>query len=237
MDAALAMPVAADPESRWILRAGAVSGFAVVAGYLATFPLYAWVGEPPAAGVEARLAYFGSHAGGWWAITWLMVSTDLLLLPLFLALYRALKGLGRDLMLLASVCIGLFVAWDLAVTWTAHSVLIAGGTEYAAASSDAARAALVASASYPAAILDSPLAGASAIVLPSLGILLAGLVMLRGVFGKLTVYVALATGATALVFMGSYAVDALSWFRIANAVLATVWYALAAVRLSRLGRF
>lgn len=236
MDSESVVPAGVDPQDKWILRAGAICAFAVVAGYLATFPLYAWVGTPPSTGSEAQLEYFGSHADGWWAIAGLMIVTDILLLPLFLALYRALKGVGRDLMLLAVACIGLFVALDMAVTWTAHSVLIAGGAEYAAATSSAAKAALAASAAYPSAVLESPVAGVCAIVLPSLGILLAGLVMLRGVFGKPTAFWALATGVTAFVFMGSYVVEALAPFRIVNALLVMVWYALAGVGLLRLGR-
>ena len=236
MDAETVVTAGADPESKWILRTGAICAFAVVAGYLATFPLYAWVGTPPSAGIEAQLEYFGSHAGGWWAIAWLMIVTDLLLLPLFLALYRALKGVGRDLMLLAVACIGLFVALDMAVTWTAHSVLISSGTAFTAATSGAAKAALAASAAYPSAILESPVAGTLAIVMPSLGILLTGLVMLRGGFSKPTAYLALATGVTAIAFMGSYVVEALSPLRIVNALLVTVWYALAGIRLYRLGQ-
>jgi ABC-type enterochelin transport system permease subunit len=139
-------------------------------------------------------------------------------------------------MLLAVACMGLFVALDIAVTWTAYSVLIASGTGYAAATSDATKAALAASAAYPSAILDSPLPGTCAIVIPSLGILLAGLVMLRGVFNKPTAYLALATGVTAFAFMGSYVVEALSPLRIVNALLVTVWYALAGIRLYRLGQ-
>jgi len=236
MDAETVVTAGADPESKWIIRTGAICAFAVVAGYLATFPLYAWVGTPPSAGIEAQLEYFGSHASGWWLIACLMLVTDLLLLPLFLALYRALKGAGQDLMLLAVACIGLFVALDFAITWAAHSVLIASGTEYAAATSGATKAALLAGAAYASAVLDSPVAGAGAIVMPSFGILLAGLVMLRGVFNKPTAYLGLAAGVTAIAFMGSYVVEALSPLRIVNAVLVMVWYALVGVRLYALGR-
>lgn len=235
MDDETVVPAGIDTGTKWILRTGAICAFAVVAGYLATFPLYAWVGIPPSTGIEAQLD-FGSHADGWWIIACLMVVTDILLLPLFLALYQALKETGRYLMRLGVACIGLFVALDIAITWTAHSVLIAGGTEYAAATSDAARAAVAASAAYPSAVLESPVAGLCAIVLPSLGILLAGLVMLQGVFNKPTAYLALAAGATAFAFMGSYVFEALSALRIVNALLVTAWYGFAGAGLLRLGR-
>lgn len=227
---------AIDPSVRPILRAGAVCGFVVVAGYLATFPLYAWVGAPPSTGLVAQLEYFGARATGWWIIAGLMVATDLLLLPFFLAIYHALKGVGHHLMMLAVSCIALFVAVDVAITWTAHSTLIAGGTQYVAATSAAAKAAVLAGVAYPSAVLDTPIAGFGAIVLPSLGILLAGLAMRRGAFGKPAVYLALITGVTAFVFMGSYVAPALEPLRIVNALLVTAWYVLAAIGLLRLAR-
>jgi len=236
MDDVRAASAELDPDDRRILRAGAICAFAVVAGYLATFPLYAWVGAPPSTGVVDQLDYFGAHAQGWWIIASLMVITDLLLLPLFLALYQALKGIGRHLVLLAFACIALFVAFDVAVTWTAHAVLIASGTQYAAATSAAAKTALVAGAAYPSAVLDSPVAGFGAIVMPSLAILLTGLAMLRGVFGKPAAYLALAAGMTAFAFMGSYAFDSLSPLKIVNALLVTAWYVVAGVGLYRMGR-
>lgn len=71
-------------------------------------------------------------------------------------------------------------------------------------------------------------------VVLSLGILLAGLVMLRGIFNKPAAYLALAVGVTAFAFMGSYLVGALTPPYVINALLATVWYALAGFRLYRL---
>jgi hypothetical protein len=176
--------------------------------------------------------YFAEHATGWSAILGLMVFTDILLVPIFLSLYQALKGINRNAMLLAIACTGLFVVLDLALTWTAYSVLIT----YAAAATDAQRAVSAAAAGYASAILDSPLLGIYAILIPSLGALLTGLVMLRGIFNKTTAYLALAVGITGIVFMGSYFLGALGIFRIINALLVTVWYLFAGYRLYKLGR-
>ena len=227
---------AVDPDGKWLYRLGGISAFVLVVGYLLTFPVYAWVGDAPPSGVEAQLVYFAEHATGWWVILGLMVFTDLLWVPVFLSLYQALKGVNRNVMLLAIACAGLFVALDLAVTWIAYSALITSGANYAAATTDAHRAVFVAAASYPSAILDSPLSGVYAILIPSLGTLLTGLVMLRGIFNKTTAYLALAAGITGILFMGSYVVGALDVFRIINALLATVWYGFVGYRLYRLGR-
>jgi hypothetical protein len=225
-----------DPDGLWLYRIGGISSFVLVAGYLLTFPVYAWVGDPPPSGVEAQLTYFAEHATGWWTILSLMVFTDILYIPVFLSLYQALKEINRNTMLLVAAFIGLFVILDLSLTWTSYSALITSGVNYAAATTDAQRTAFVSAASYPSVMLDSPMLGTCAILVPSLGFLLAGLVMLRGIFNKATAYLALAVGITGIVFMGSYIVDALGIFRIVNALLVTFWYLFVGLRLFKLGQ-
>ncbi len=224
-----------DSESRWLFRLGGIAALVLFAGYLATFPVYAWVGDAPPSGVEARLAYFSRHAPGWWIILGLMVATDLLYIPVFFSLYHALKAISRSGMQLASAAMGLFVALDLALTWNSYATLIASGVKYGAAT-EAQRAALVAAAGSASAVLDSPLLGVYAILVPSIGYFVTGLVMRRGGFGKAAAWLALGTGATGILFMGSYAVASLGVLRIVSALLATVWYAFVGVGLLRLGR-
>lgn len=226
-----------DPEGQWLYRVSGIAAIVLVVGYFLTFPIYFWVGDQPASGVEAQLAYFADHAAGWWAIVFLMVFTDLLLVPIFFGIYLALKHVNMGLMMVALAFKAfLFVILDLAVTWTAYSTIIIAGVGYSAATTEAQRAALAAAAAYPSAILVSPLLGTYAIVIPSLGVLFAGLVMLKGVFNKVTAYVALATGLTGILFLGSYVIDGLAALRYLNAMLAMVFYLLVGVRLYRLGR-
>ena len=226
-----------DPEGKWLYRVGGIAAIVLVVGYFLTFPIYFLVGDQPATGVEAQLAYFADHAAGWWAIVFLMVFTDLLLVPIFFGIYLALKHVNKGLMLVALAFKAfLFVILDLAVTWTAFSAVISAGVSYDAATTDAQRAALAAAAAYPSAILGSPLAGTYAIVIPSLGVLFAGLVMLKGVFNKATAYIAVVTGLTGILWMGSFFIDGLDMIRYINAMLATVFYLLVGVRLYKLGR-
>lgn len=227
---------AVDPDGKWVYRVGGIAAFVLVIGYFLTFPVYASVGFYPN-GDEARLAYFAKNATGWWIITGLMVFTDLLYVPVFLALYQALKGINRNAMLLAIACEGLFIALDLAVTWTAHSSLLTLGSNYAAATSDAQRAVLVAAAGYPSTMLDSPLLGICAIFIPSLGVLLTGLVMLKGIFTKPTAYFALAVGVSGIVAgMSPIFPGTLSAMPIINALLAMIWYLFVGLGLYKLDR-
>jgi len=226
-----------DPEGKWLYRVSGIAAFVLVVGYFLTFPIYFWVGDQPASGVEAQLAYFAEHAGGWWAIVFLMVFTDLLIVPIFFGIYMALKHVNKGLIFMALAFKAfLFVILDLAVTWTAYSTMIIAGVQYGAAATEAQRAALAAAAASASAMLASPLLGTYAILIPSLGVIFAGLVMLKGVFTRATAYVALAVGLTGILFMGSYIIDGLAVLRYINALLAAVFYLLAGYRLYKLGK-
>lgn len=226
-----------DLSAKWLYRVGGIAAIVLVLGYFLTFPIYFWVGDQPASGIEAQLAYFADHAPGWWAIVFLMVFTDLLLVPIFFGIYFALKHLNQGLMLVALTFKALlFVILDLAVTWTAYPALIVAGAGYRAAATAADKAAAIAAAAFPSAAITSPMLGTYAILIPSLGVLFAGLVMFKGVFSKTTAYIALATGLTGLLFMGSYFIDSLAVLRYLNAFLAMVFYLLVGLRLRQLGR-
>jgi hypothetical protein len=234
MSAQKMMVNAVDPDGRWLYRVGGISALLLGLGYLITIPLYASVGAAPS-GAEARLIYLAENTTGWWTIFGLMVLTDFLFVPVALSLYLALKGINKNVMLLATACVGLFVVLDLAVTWASYAALITLSGDYAAATNDAQRAALVAAASYPAAVLNSIMAGICAILTLSSGILLTGFVMLKGIFNKVTAYLGLLTGISGIVaVVGPLFIAALSVATMINALLATVWILLVGYRLYRL---
>ena len=81
---------ASDPADAPLLRAGGVSALLLGLGYLVIFPLYAKVGAPPSGGGEAFLHYLAGKTSIWWAILWISVVTDLLFVPVGLALFVAL---------------------------------------------------------------------------------------------------------------------------------------------------
>lgn len=226
----------ADPQSSWIYRAAGISSVILAVGYLVTIPIYVVVGDQPKAGVDAQLAYFGDHATGWWSIVALMVATDLLYLPVYLGFYTALMHLNRGLVAMGVAFAALlFVVLDLAVTWTGYSTMIVVGSDYVGASSAAQQSALVAAAAYPAAILQSPIPATYSIVFPSLGALFVGIVMLKGVFSRLTAYLALAMGAVGILYIGAFFIEDLAALRYATGLLPVPFYLLAGMRLYRLG--
>ena len=227
-----------DTDGRWIYRVGGLSGIVLGVGYLLTIPVTIIIaGGFPPLGVEARLAFFAEHAAGWWIATALMVFTDLLYVPIFLALYHALKGFNKYMMLLAFACGGLFVVLDLAITWTAFPSLIILSGNYAAATSDAQRAIIVAAAGYPSAIVDSPLSGIYAILFPGLGELLASLVMRKGIFNKTLAYMGVITGVCGILAgIGPIFISELETAQYINASLAMIWFFFVGFKLYKLSQ-
>jgi hypothetical protein len=221
---------AVDTDVKWLYRVGGITAVVLGAAYITIIPLYAHVGAPPSGG-EAWLKYLAGKTTVWWGILGLSVLTDFLFVPVALSLYVALKGVNNSAMLVATAFVGLFVVLDLAVTWSNHASLLMLGAGYAAASNDAQRAAYVAAANYAAAVLASRLAIVYAIVTLSSGILITGVVMLKGIFSKTTAYLGLITG-----ILGIAALTGVSAIIIMNALFATVWVLFVGYGLFRLGQ-
>lgn len=223
MSADTMTPDTIDPDGRWLYRVGGISALLLGIGYVVTIPLYASVGAPPSGG-EAWLAYAAGRTGTWWAILGLSVLTDILFVPVVLALYHALHEAGRGAMQLAAAFVLLFVVLDLAVTWTNYAALITLTDAYATAVTGAQRAAYVAAATYPAAVLASSLEGVYSIGVLSVGILVAGLVMLRTGFGRAAAWLGVATGVLGIVSVaGPFIVPGLGAAVIVASVLTTAW--------------
>jgi hypothetical protein len=218
-----------DPEETLNYRWGGIAALLLAIGYLAIIPLFVRVGAPPTTG-EEWFHYLPGKTMEWWLIIWLSVITDLLYPPVAWALWIALSKVGRKRMLASVFCLNLFVVLDLAVTWTHHASLLALFQSYSSAADDARRAACVAAADYAASIYATPLLSFYILVIPSLGLLLASVVMLKANFGK----VAACTGMVTGVF-GILSLTGFFPLVMANALGTTLWYILVGARLVRLG--
>jgi hypothetical protein len=228
---------AVDPEGKWLYRVGGISAIVLGIAYIVIMALYVPMGGKPS-GAEAWLTSTAGNATVWWAILGLSVLTDFLFVPVALALYLALKGINRNAMLVATAFIGLFVVLDLALTWINIGSLIALSGSYAAAANETQRAVFVTAAIYPSTVADSNLVFVYNTLTLSVGILMTGPVMLRGIFDKITAYVGIATGLLGTVsVVSSFFADSLSGVTIILAsVLTTVWVLLVGYRLYRLGQ-
>ncbi|HXM98317.1 MAG TPA: hypothetical protein VN982_07580 [Candidatus Dormibacteraeota bacterium] len=222
-----------DPDGKWLYRVGGISALVIGIAYLSIFPLFALVGNPPQSGGELWLKYLEGKTTVWWAILGLNVFTDFLYVPVALSLYVALKRVNKNVMLIATAFVALFVVLDLAVTWTNYASLLTLSGLYSAAPNDAQRAGYIAAANYASAVLASHTEVFYSIVDLSLAILLTGFVMLKGkgIFNKTTAYLAVAAG-----IFGIAAITGLFVIIIINALLVTAWVFFAGYRLFRLAQ-
>ncbi len=227
---------APDRDGAWLYRAGGISALALGISYALIVALYVPIGAPPA-GAEARLTYLAGNTTAWWAILGLSVLTDFLFVPIAISLYMALKGVNSNAMLLATACVALFIFLDLALTWTNYAALLAFSGKYARAVNDAQRAAVVGVANYPSAILESGLLFVYNTLVLAVGILMTGIVMLKGIFSKGTAYLGLLTGILGIVsVVSSFFTNALDAAIIVTSILMAVWVLFVGTRLCALGR-
>jgi len=226
---------AVEADERWVHRAGGLSAILFGVAYIVIIALYIPMGAPPS-GVEERLTYIAGNRTAWWAILGLSVLTDFLLAPVALSLYLALKGINKNAMLMVTAFVGLFVLLDLAITWTNYASLIILSDSYATVTDEIQRTAIVTAATAPALILESSLLFIYNSLTLAIGILLTGLVMLKGVFSKGMAYLGIATGVLGIVaVVGSMFVSALGTVIILASILTTIWVLFAGFRLYRLG--
>lgn len=222
-----------DPGTAWIMRTGGLAALLLAVGYVATMPLFAIVGAPPE-GALARIEFHETGTTAWAGIVSLSILTDMLFVPVAVALYAVLRRWNQPAALVTIAFIFLFVVLDLAVLWPAKVSVITLGEEHAAASLEQ-QASLVTAARYPAAVLDSPLTAIYSILTLGIGILASGLVM-RGVrHWRTTAAVAIATGVVSLasvieaVVTGTFPV-----LVVAASLLTIVWLVMVGRGLMRL---
>ena len=225
-----------DSNWKWLYRVGGISALTLGLAYIIIMILYLPAGAPPT-DAEERLMYLAGNTTVWWVILDLSVLTDFLFIPIAFSLYRALKGINKNAMLLATSLILLFIILDLAITWTNYASLITLSNHYAAATNEAERMVFVTAAVYPSIVLESRLLFVYNTLTLSVGILLTGVVMLKGIFSKSTANLGLVTGILGIVaVMGPFFVSALDAAIILASILTTVWVFFVGYNLYKFGQ-
>jgi hypothetical protein len=223
-----------DPSWKGLYMWGGVSMLAVGVIYFIGIAMAFGLGSPPSGG-EAVLKWFSGQTTFAYTLYGLFILTDILLVPVVPALYLALKGINRNAMLAATGFGGLSLVLDLGVTLITWVALITLSQNYAAATSDAQRAAYVATADYAVAIVavSAPVFSA---VTSSIQALITSLVMRKGIFNKATAYLGIAVSIFGFVYGISVFVPALATFLVIWGILIGIWFLLAGFRLYRLGK-
>lgn len=191
--------------------------------------------SPAAAGSggAALLEYVAAHRTLYLVRQLLWLAPSLLLMVTSLALTVAMWGRNRGFAALAGLVA--VSSWAVSLAWPTTGdgslAMVVLRDRYAATTDAAARASYVAGAELLSALNDVP---AVIGVLQTLGILLLGLLMLRGVFGRALALLGVVTGAVGIV--AEVLRPVLGWGYAVYGLLLWVWLGWVAVALWRLGR-
>jgi len=221
-----------DPSWKGVYRVGGICLLLAGLIYLVNIPL-GW-GIPGATDSVQYLQSLAAHPHQAQVVYGLYSLTDLLFVPGVLALYLALKRIAKNPMLIATGLMAVFIVVDLAIT-EANSLTIVALTQHAAAATSAtARAAYLAAALY--ALPTVALATFYSWMGPLVVVLIASIVMLKGVFGKLTAYLGIVTGIVGIVASFFVYVPALALLAIPVLLAYGLWWVLVGIRLYRLSK-
>ncbi len=204
--------------------------------YVLIIVLYIISGAPPA-DLASKLNHMASHQTEWWGILLLSVITDLFFIPISVCLFLLLKHIGRSMVMTGAVLLVIFVVLDLAITWPNYSAMITLGQKYVITTDATQKQALLTAAYYPSEILDSRLLGIYIILIPSIGILLIGLIMLRSTFNKATSYTALGSGVLGIIaVIGPLLYEPLGLTIILGSTFTLIWSILVGIKLIQLSK-
>ncbi len=221
-----------DPAWKGLYRVGAAA--ALIVAVLTPVQVVLFLSWPPPGSVGGYFTLFQSNRLlGLIDLDLLMIVDEVLMVPLLLALYVVLRRAGQSLMLIATA-LGLIAVVLYCVSREATFTMLALSDQYAAATTDAQRAMLLAAGQTVLAIYNGT-AFDLYYVLGAVGGLLTSAVMLRGkTFGRPTAYVGLVMSALMLLppTVGMIGL-LLSLLSLAPMV---VWLVLVARTLLRLGQ-
>jgi hypothetical protein len=224
---------APDPSWNGVYKVGGVCLLLAGLAIFAVAILSIVIGPPPG-GAEEYLQALARHASAAALNFGLFALADVMLLLGVLAIYLALRHIAKNAMLIATALLVLFVVLDLAITELNSLTLVALTQHYAAATTETQRAAYVAAADYALATL--PIGTFLSYFVSSVGLLIASIVMLRGVFSRPTALAGI-VASVAGILGGFYLIfPPLALLLTPSLIAFGLWALLAGVRLYKLGR-
>lgn len=188
------------PDRVWreLYRIGGVSALVATIAYIVAAVLDFAVSAVPTSGGAAMLRYIAAHRMVYIIEQVLWLAPSIFLTLVFLSLYPALKPLNRSYAAIGAV-LGI-VSWAVTLARPATGggapALVRLSDQYAAAATDAQRAALAAAADGFIALNYVPTVLG---VLETSSVLIVSLLMLRGVFRRSVAYLGIATGILGIV--------------------------------------
>jgi hypothetical protein len=228
-------------DARWhgLFRLGGVAALAIAALLLGEVVVYAVLPSP-----RTALDHFALFRDNWLVglltLDLLGMIAYLLFVPTILALYAALRRSSEAVMAVATVLFFLGIA-DFFATNTAFPAL-ALSTQYAAATTDAERAMVLAAGQAMFTLFNENAFLVSYVIVSAAWMLIAGVMLRSAVFSRITAYAGILAGAAGIIAVGlEHIPGGASLLALAIAVyfaaivFLIIWVVLAGRRLYQLG--
>jgi hypothetical protein len=216
-----------------VYKVGGVSLFisGIIFLFVAIFSMI--LGPAPSSG-EEYLTNLASHTQVAWLNFGLYAISDILFIPVSIALFLSLKQVNKNAALIAAGLMVMYSIFDLAITELNSLAAVSLTQQYAVAASDAQRAAYVAAADF--ALSAIPIATFFTYLVSSVGLVIASAVMLKGVFSRFTGLMGLTAGIEGTIGAFNVFLPNLGALLIPALLAYGLWGLLAGTRLFKLGR-
>jgi hypothetical protein len=191
------------------------------------------LGPAPSSG-EEYLSNLATHVQVAWLNFGLYAISDILFIPVALALYLSLKQENKNAMLIAAGLMVMYSIFDLAITELNSLAAVSLTQQYTAAATATQRAAYIAAADF--ALATIPIATFFTYLISSVGLVIASLVMFKGVYSKFTGLLGLTAGIEGTI--GAFYVfqPSLAGLLIPALLAYGLWGLFAGTRLFKIGR-
>jgi hypothetical protein len=223
-------PIPPDPKWNTIYRIAGPAMLSVGILYLLLGVFTVSLRIPPTPGT-ADLPTFAAHATGGTVTFGLFMVTDLLLIPALLALYFALRGVNRPIVLVGSGLLAVFIVMDLVVTEPNWLNLYSLAYSYVHTSSPVQAAGFLASAKTALELV--PITNALSYVISSAALLLLSIALLRSVFGRAVARIGMGINAAGVLAGFGYFIPAFAPLITAVLFAFGLWMILLGARFYR----
>ena len=219
-----------DSRWHWLYKVAGMS--ALVTAVLIVVQMIVFIiWPPPSTAIDYFKLFQDNALLGFLALDLLYVIDNVLLIPIFLALYVALRKTNESFMVIGAALGFVGIAALFASNPAANMHFLSG--KYAAAATDAQRALLLAAGEAMLAV-NSGTAYHVSLILGSVALVIIPIVMLQSkIFSKATAYMGILANVLAL---GFYVPEIGIYILLFSVLFLLVWYILITRRLFQLGR-
>lgn len=215
------------------------SGLTIAIVYAIIFVAFAISGFPLPKEASQWITYLEGKTLIWWWIIWLSIVTNLLYIPVAFGLYEYFKKKYKIQFISVGLLLTLFVFLELALTWSHYPTIIELTQQYKIATSETQKTIILSAIEYASTSFQTPITSFYTIILPSIGILLANVFILKcKSFGKVLPWIGLLTALCNIVsVMGGYmGIEALKSLVIPGSFLSLFWWGGIGIKFIKLSK-